>query len=351
MVFPEIKYFPIFWENGMKLSADHFRHLENSIEDSVRDVRAISTLSQSGFGLLPNSPFLVQNAQGAAPHSVRVILKACRAILPGGYRVEILPKNIESLQLPIEAPFTEFVPNPGIRYHLFLSVNKQKRVAAGVPQTRPIRHPYLCPDYQLECISHDRLSAVKQMAGVRMKIAEWQDGKVIEGYIPPTLTIRGFPLLDKWYEFLHNQLENIVRISTHVINETRRKDPVRADFCLPLVHYIRSSQGYFKWKLPDEAPIQLAVYFGNLAGLTEGLIETSDRDFVRNQLNNGQVNNLRSCIYTLLRPETVSLEETAMTIGAIQRFTSSLIATLTGLVTTQAPAPRTGERNRDIASG
>lgn len=344
MIFPNIKSFPTYWENGMKLSAEHFQHLEESIEDATRDARAAALMSMSGFGLLPYSPFSVQNAQGNSPQSVRVILNACRALLPGGYRVEILPENVQNLQVPAKGPFVEFVPNPGVRYHLYLSVNEQKRVPSGILLNHPIRHPYLSHDYHLECIPHDRITAVQNLAPNRMKIAEWQDGKVIEGYIPPTLTIKGFPLMEKWYQFLQNQLENIVRIGAHVINENRKRDINRSEFCVPVVNYIRGSQAYFKWKLPNLSPVNLAVYFGDLAGLVEGLIETSDRDFVRNQLKNGNINNLRPSIHELLKPRDIPQEEMALVISNIQKFTASLISVLQTMITTKPPAPRSGER-------
>jgi len=229
-----------------------------------------------------------------------------------------------------------------VRYHLFLTVDQHKRIPSGVPQTRPIRHPYLCHDYQLECIPHDRISAVQNLAPNRMKIAEWQDGKVIDGYIPPLLTIKGHPLMEKWYQYLQNQLENIVRISVHVVNEHRKKDKARAEFCTPIINYIRSSQGYFKWMLPNQSPVCLAVYFGDLAGLVEGLIESSDRDFIRNQLKNGQVNNLRPSVHEVLRPRVIPQEEIAIVIGSIQKFVSSLISTIQGLIT---------QTRRDTASG
>ena len=349
MIFPNIKSFPIYWENGMKLSADHFQHLENSIEDAIRDSRSSAIQSNAGFGLLPYSPFEIQNAQGVSPQSVRVILNACRAIMPGGYRVEILPENIQKVQLPARAPFVEFVPSSGSRYHIYLTLNEQNKISVGVPQTRPIRLPYLCHDYSLECIPQTKMSAVQNLAPNRMKIAEWTNGKIVEGYIPPTLSVKGFSLLEKWYQFLQNQLENIVRLSVHVINENRKKDVARADFCIPIVNYIRGSKGYYKWKLPNESPLHLVVYFGNLAGLVEGLLDSSDRDFVRNQLKNGQLNSLRSNTLDLLKPRSIPQEEMAIVIGSIQRFTTSLISTLQGLITTNAPAPKVGERN--ISSG
>lgn len=349
MMFPKITSFPIYWENGMKLSAEHFQHLEDSIEDTVRDARATSLLPMGGFGLMPHSPFNVQNAQGQQPNSVRVILNACQAVLPGGYRVEILPENVQKLQIPSAVPYVEFIPSTGVRYHLYLSVDEDKRKPAGIPQTRPIRHPYLAHDYKLEYVSQDKLSAVQSLAANRMKIAEWENGKILEGYIPPCMTINGFQLLNRWYQFLQNQLENMVRIGLQVINEHRKKDVSRAAFCTPIVNYVRSTQGYYKWQLPNQSPAMLAVYFGDLAGLVEGLLDTNDRDFVRNQLKNGELNNLRHSIRNLLKPNVLPLEEMAIIIGRIQKFCESLLLSLQSLITHRAPDLRSGERN--ISSG
>lgn len=349
MIFPTIGSFPIHWENGMKLSASHFQHLEDSIEDNTRDGRALGLLANGGFGLIPYSPFRLQNAQGSTPQSVKIVLNACRAFLPGGFRVEILPENIQQLQLPSEAPYVEFTPSQGVRYHLFLSVDEKERKPAGKPQTHPIRYPYLIHDYQLECIPQERLSAAQNLASNRMKIAEWQNGKVIEGYIPPTLSINGFPLLEKWYEFLQNQLGNMIRISLQVIHEHRRKDPARAAFCMPIVHHIRSTQGYYKWALPTQSPIHLLVYFGNLAGLVQGLIETSDRDFIRTQLKDGDKHNLKHTCQELLKMKSPPVENVAIGISKAKKFTEALLLTLQSLIAYNAPNLRQGDRN--ISSG
>jgi len=347
MIFPKIESFPTYWENGMKLSASHFRHLEDSIEDSVRDARAASLMTLSGFGLIPRSQFNIQNAQGESPNSVRVILNACQAFMPGGYRVEILPDNIQGLKIPSQAPYVEFVPSPNTRYHIYLTINEQKRIPAGHPEARPIRYPHLVHDYKLECVSNK--SKIQTLAANRMKIAQWIDGKVEEGYIPPSMTVSGYELLNKWYQFLMGQLENMVRIALQVINEHRNRDKSRAAFCIPIVNYIRSTQSYYKWQLPNQSPAMLAVYFGNLAGLIEGLIETMDRDFVRNQLKNGEINNLFQNTQTLLKIEVLPLEEMAIVIGRIKGFCDSLFQTLLGLGTNQGPNLRSGERN--ISSG
>lgn len=348
MKFPNIEAFPTFWENGMKLSAEHFQHLENSIEDAVRDAQATAVLVSGSFGLLPGSPLELVNSQGSTPQTVRVSLNACRAILPGGYRVELLPQNINQLKIPSVAPFAEFIPVSGIRYHIFLTLDMQKRVPAGIPQTRPIRQPYLSYNYALEAVSQDRFTAIKGqgLKANRMKIAEWQNGKIIEGYIPPTIVIQGFPLLEKWHNYFLTQLENITRISSRIVNEYRNKYVPKVEFCKPIVHHIKSRQGYFKFELPSKAPLNFASYFADLAGLIEGLMETCDRDFVRTQLRNGDIHNLRATMQYVLKASTGSpQEEIAILLSRIQQFIKALLTTLQSLLQVQGPAVAVGERN------
>lgn len=344
MIFPKITSFPQYWENGMKLAASHFQHLEHSIEDSVRDSRAACLSANAGFGLLPHSPFRLHNGQGSGSQMAQVSLSACRAILPGGYRVEILPENTQQLQIPLSQPAVDFMPKLGVRYHIFISVDPQKRSPAGAQLSQPIRYANLAPTYALECLPQENPATAHAIAPNRMKVGEWQDGKIIEGYIPPTLTIAGFPLLEKWHHFLLNQMENIVRLSLPVIQEHRNKEVDRAFFCLPIVQFIRSSQGYFRWVLPQQAPIHLAGYFANFAGLIEGLIETADRDFVRSQLQEGRAHNLQSSIYELQKPQADLIENIAIALSRTQKLLEALQATIRDLSAAKAPRRPSGDR-------
>lgn len=351
MIFPKITTFPQYWEDGMKLNATHFQQLEASIEDAVRDSRALATSGVGSYGILPMSPLILRNSAGSNPQSVRIVLESCRAIMPGGYRVEILQENVQQQQLPLKFPMVEFSPIAGIRFHIFLIINDKRRVPGGVPQSMPIRYPYLTNEYALECLPQDKLSMVMNIAANRMKIAEWQDGKILESYIPATLTIQGFPLLERWYQFFQNQLANITRAGVQVIQEQRSKDAVRVGFCMPIVQYIRSSQGYFRWTLPQSAPVNLVAYYGNLAGLVESLIETSDRDFVRNQLRDGMLNQLRPNIHDLFKLKMPQPESLGPVMGLMQRFGEALLLTLKNLVTHTAPKLKSGDGNNNIASG
>jgi len=349
MKYSGIKHFPSNWTNGMKLTADHFQHLEDSTEAAASDARATAVLSNVGYGLLPESKFTIRNAEGQTTQTVRVILEACQAILPGGRRIEILPNNIKTIQIPKQAPFVEFIPNAGVRYHLFLTVDEYSRIGSGIPETRPIREPFLCHDYQIECIPHDKIGAFQNLAADRMKIGEWKDGKILDGYIPPCMNLRSYPLLEKWHLFFQNQLENIVKISAHVINENRKKDPARAVFCEIIVQHIRSNQGEFRWMLPEKSPVHFVSYFGDFAGLVKGLLETSDRDFVRNVLQNGEINGLLASIESLLKLKSIPMEDLANVILKIKKIIDALLATIQSLVSDKAHSPRMGDRN--IASG
>ncbi|MEK7256941.1 MAG: hypothetical protein AAB316_19455, partial [Bacteroidota bacterium] len=347
---PKINNFPLFWENGMKLSAEHFQHLEESIEDAVRDARALSLSASGAYGLLPMSQLLLRNTEGVTPRSVRITLESCRAIMPGGYRVEILPEIWQQLQLPLKLPAVEFMPEQNMRYHIFLIVNDKRRVPSGIPQVRPIRHPYLSPEYALECLPHSKLSAVANLSPNRLKLGEWQNGKIVEGYIPACLSIRGFPLLDTWHKFFQNQLENITRIGIQVIHEHRNRDVLRIGFCQPVVQFIRSSQSYFRWILPQQPPAVMAAYYGNLAGLVESMLETIDRDFLRNHLKDGQIHNLHAHLHELTKHHILPLEEMAIVMNRMQRFGEALQLTFNSLTSYVLPAVHSGDQ-KVIVSG
>ena len=117
-----------------------------------------------------------------------------------------------------------------------------------------------------------------------------------------------------------------------MINDQRKKTPPKVDFCLAIVTHLRSTRQSYKWSLPHSSPINLVTYFGDFASLVEGLIETSDRDFVRNVLKNGQLNDLSANIQELIKLNNLSHAEMASYILRMKKFTDSLIPTLQAFV-------------------
>ncbi len=345
MKFTDKKLFSTNWTDGMKLGSEHFQHLENSIEESFEETSALALIGNMGYGLLPHSLFSLRNSEGQNGRTARVTLEACQAVLPGGARVEIVPSTISALQIPKQAPYVEFIYEAEKRYHLYLTIGIDGRIGAGIPQTRPIREPYLVHDYQLECIAHESLGSFSLPTGNRMKVGEWKSGKLLEGYIPPCIQLSGFHLLEKWFLFFRNLLENTVKIGSHIINEYRSKEPSKSQFCEPIVQYIRGTYGYYRWILPKSSPALFIAYFGDLAGLIKGNLEIQDRDFVRNILKNGDLNNLNQHLNSILSLNEIPLEDLAGVIVRMRKMMESLISTLQMIATHTPPAPRSGERN------
>ncbi|MEN9610106.1 MAG: hypothetical protein RLZZ628_920 [Bacteroidota bacterium] len=345
-MFPKIQYFPLNWENGMKLGAEHFQHLENSIEDTLRDVRA-SALHTGQYGLLPYSELLLRNAEGTRPGTVRVTLEGCRAILPGGRRVEISMENIYEKQIPLQPPAIEFAPVAGVRYWLYLCIDERALTKVGIPQVRPTRYPHLAPRYYLECLSIQQI-LTKEVVPNRMKIAEWQDGKLVEGYIPACLTLQGHRGLMTWHSRFQNQMSNIIAESLTVIQAFRGKEPHRVGFCQTVIGFIRSAQGYYRMQLPTQAPVHLIAYFCNFAGLIQALIDTADPIFHKNELKEGKINNLNGHNSYASGFSVLAQDDLMNEILWVEDFLKSVLLTITALkgVVVRDVIHGGGEQNR-----
>src|ERR1700741_5399872 len=93
---PNFKYFNVNWVDGMKLTRGHFSDQENAFIDRLRDVAAIN-LTSYNYGLLNPAP----GSSKSIDHVVdvdratllRVKVNECRAITPGGARIEIVSGN------------------------------------------------------------------------------------------------------------------------------------------------------------------------------------------------------------------------------------------------------------------
>ncbi len=327
----------------MKLSAAHFQHLENSIEDAVRDSRALGISAMGAFGLLPYSRLDLQNAEGATHDAVRIVLRSCRAVMPGGHRVEIIPENITTQQVPNQAPFVDFTPISGTRYHIYLTVDENKRVATGMQELRPIRSKNLAPDYRLEVVPRQQVPFTSVPTSNRLQIGEWKNGNHSEGYIPPALCVRGSALLEDWYKFLELQLENIVKVATQAFHQYRGKDEGRAQFCKSVVMHIKSREGHFLHTIPQASPIYLLSHFQDLAGFVVALMMVSDRDFYRNYLSEGRINDLNDVIERMRNRRNLPYEEMAIRLTDIKRFLTALFATVNGMLDVPEVKLRTGD--------
>src|ERR1035437_5280438 len=97
---PELKYLPVNWIDGMKISEVHFLQLENSIVDRVRDSAALA-ITNYNYGLLPPIPgtktsltLMVTKDQSGL---LRMKLTECRSVTAAGVRIEISGEGFSKL--------------------------------------------------------------------------------------------------------------------------------------------------------------------------------------------------------------------------------------------------------------
>jgi hypothetical protein len=328
MFFPKFQYFPLNWVEGMFLNAGHFQHSDNYFEEALRDAR-LTALCLGTYGLLPHSEFRIKLGAGAMPGMVRLVLEACRALLPAGHRVEILPDNVTRQSIPVEYPTTEFVPTPSLRYAIYLCVDLNEKMPVGLPVERPVRNPYLMTKLYLEIVQISQTT--NGFAPNRLKIGEWENGKISADYIPPTLILAGNPKLLEKHQVFQTKMDGIVVAAMQVIDAFRTQDAAKVDFCQPLVQFIRSSWGQYRWHLPTQPPTAWVTYFGDFAGMVKSLIEIGDRDFVKNTLKDGNIHDLLRNVHYLLGLKAIVPEEMASVIVLMERFLESLSLTLQSL--------------------
>lgn len=325
MYFPKLQYFPLNWVEGMFLNAGHFQHADNYMDEALRDAR-LTAMCLGTYGLLPNSEFRIKLGAGAMPGMVRLVLESCRAIMPAGHRVEILADNVSRLSIPMEYPTTEFVPSPSLRYAIYLCADLNEKTAVGLPVERPVRNPYLMTKLYLEVVQMDQ--TVSGFAPNRLKIGEWRNGKISAEYIPPTLILSGNPKLLEMHQMFQTKLDGIVVSSMQIMDAFRTQDSAKVNFCQPLIQFIRSSWGQYRWQLPTQPPSAWVVYFGDFAGLVKSLVEVGERDFVKNTLKDGNLHDLLRSVHELLGLRSIVPEEMARVIVLMGRFLESLSLTL-----------------------
>jgi len=152
----EIKYFPVNWVDGMKISKSHLLSFQHSIDDQIRDAILTSHTSLN-FGILPfvkNPCDLVVNVDQAG--NIHIVLKTCIAITPDGCRIQIL----EDMPLTLSLPSNELLSGNNIAlsdeavFYVTVSVNPFKRIPFGDPieHELPPRNPFTYASYKLDVL-------------------------------------------------------------------------------------------------------------------------------------------------------------------------------------------------------
>lgn len=270
---PRVKHFLVNWQDGMKLSKNHFMQMEAAIGDQIRDVGGVN-LSTYNYGLLPPGP----NAKQALDirifldksDQVKISLMECNAITPGGARIEI-----HQTDKPIEATIlTENLKTQ--QYEIYIVVDPFNRIPTGQPDPSetPLRQPFTLAEYRLEILpypqTHQPEYSAFQICIGRLKM-ENDLVKLSEQYIPPCTSLVSYQRLAATHQKLLTQLGETEIAVTGIIQRIRAKENVTGlDKSLlyttvKIADYLAHSFDNFRLMLLHQPPLYLVTFFSAFA--------------------------------------------------------------------------------------
>lgn len=272
----------------MKISSKDFIAHENAIQDALRDVRCMA-LHAYCYGLLPTSNLEVERYPKLQFNFAQstIVLHECRAITPGGHRIEISEQTYQSQSLPAQLPSVTITPQHSGIYEVFLTVYSFERVGAGrYAEDGSPRHSIISPRYELTL----QRKGDNTLGGVGANILKISEIELREGrlaaifsetgdYIPPCMTISAHRRLENAHQsfeqVLHTVLEHtktILRdVSPYIDNNQDARDAtlVSEKIAAQLV----GSLSYYRFVLPHHPPIYLIAYLQDLARYTRFAVE------------------------------------------------------------------------------
>lgn len=286
-MFPEIKFFPVNWIDGMKVSGQHFLNTEKAVDDWMRDIRAMG-IHDHNYGVLPIDSYYTSHDYPTfevdpLQDPVKIYLTDCRAITVSGIRIEITKDLTRLLQIEdFERPCAVIDSTRDGDYSIFVSVDMKKRQQVGdyVLQGPP-RRAYTMPTYKLQ------IESIKESLEVfpnQVKIGEIsihnRQLRIRRDYIPPCTSIKSNHNLEKYYKDFVPILKKIKKSNIKTISNARKKsanNAIAADakyLSERVLQYLVQTTSNIEWLIPTQAPIHLVAYFMNLAAVMDTGLQT-----------------------------------------------------------------------------
>ncbi|MCX2478055.1 hypothetical protein OQY15_03070 [Pedobacter sp. MC2016-15] len=273
-----LKYKPVNWVDGMKLSSRHFVHTDLYHQDFVRDASSVF-INRFNYGLLPPSAAqrssLDMEVTEKAGNQIEVVLRRCNAVTAEGCRIDIAPNAEYNNQISYTQYFDEKNTEAGL-YHVLLLVNPFERVPDGFPdpEENPPRYPSVTAKYSIAILPATEIAPMATDQ-YRLTIGRliFNAGKVSvdQTYIPPASCILSHPGLIRYYELFSTLMNELQLSAFKIIDKTTGIDSVTAlgknirllsekllDY-LARVFFAYRNVGF------QESPIYIAEYCANLA--------------------------------------------------------------------------------------
>lgn len=271
-----IKYNPVNWVDGMKISQQHLVDQENFVIDNIRDSNSIF-INNFNYGLLPisdqNPNQYIYDIHSTATNDAQLVIKRCSAITKAGYRIELenIKANVRNLIKEKEGEKEQ-----DGEYFIIVSVNLFEKVPFGEidPEEIPPRHPFTLPKYSLEIINKAILNSSYSggnylvLGKVLMKS---NTAQIDNDFIPPCVSLLSYAKLIEYYDSFTILLSNIRQFAFKIVQKSAHKNQNSTlannvkILCNTLIKTV--GENYFQLKniIPNQPPIFFIDVFSKLA--------------------------------------------------------------------------------------
>jgi len=285
-----LKHFPVNWVDGMKIKKQHFIDTENALLDQIRDALSCS-IHALNYGLLPPKAenkeslrcwFINDNQQ-----LWRIKLTECRALTPGGGRIEIPEHTVHSLKYATTFPEATYTWDPQhteSTYYVLIQVNPFNRQPSGEPllDEDPPRLPYATPEYNLYVAPASHLPS-GQLGSYQMVLARINvmDGRpqMDDDYIPPCTIVSAHPSLIDLHHELDQFLGQMELYGVHIVQKIYGRNQ-NNDLALvvlyiteKMVQFLGTRITQFRWLALNQAPAQMLEIIAGLARTMKNAID------------------------------------------------------------------------------
>ena len=296
----KLKFFNVNWEDGMKISKEHFIQQENAFNDLIKDVSA-GFLNSMNYGLIPIDSQTEDSIKTTLTIDNHQILKVkifkCRAISQGGARIEILEEHLlPEFTVNLTREIEMANKGDGEIYYILLTVDLFNRQTFGEldVDSEPPRYPFSIPSFKVNAIPEKQITAngLQPFSVFIGKINIKSDKPIIyDEYIPPCMTLKSHLELIRFKASIDNFFGKLEINLLSIIRKIKEKNQ---DTSLALtvstlsedfLRFISENYLRLQWHIPDSPPIYLFEYIATAARVIKNSIDANTASNKEEMLN------------------------------------------------------------------
>src|SRR5690606_19526723 len=202
-----IKFKPVNWVDGMRLSSAQFVNNDQYYQDKIRDA-ASSTLTPYTYGLLGHMGEGIQSfdiqISVKSTHTVHIAIRYCHALTAAGHRIHIEPDQNGKARIATDIVLPQ--PDLGMfqNYRLLLCVDLFGRSPHGELDAAvdPPRYPLVEPKYIIIMVPESDYISNGYVDGslpIGRLLVDGAGLRTDPQFLPPCMAIASHPLLRMYY--------------------------------------------------------------------------------------------------------------------------------------------------------